>query len=214
MNVVGRLIVIMGVAGGCAYLPIRDQHTLKKGETLERIARRYQLDRHKLETLNGWKKAEEKNLSQHEVIYLSAPRGFLKAYTEIQKTVYTLPPVTKFIWPVHGRLSSPFGERHGAPHYGIDIAAPMGTPIKSSATGRVIYSGQEHGYGKLVIVYHGAGYSTIYAHASKLLAKKGDWIKRGQIIALVGSTGRSTGPHLHYEIRKRTDPLDPEQYLP
>ncbi|OGQ18671.1 MAG: hypothetical protein A3B70_01030 [Deltaproteobacteria bacterium RIFCSPHIGHO2_02_FULL_40_11] len=210
------LFFIALYVGGCAYLPIQDQHTVKKGETLERIAKRYQLSHSTLAKLNGWADlSKHLELEKIEAVNLTFPRHELQNETQhIQKAAYTIPPINRFIWPVHGKVTSKFGYRWGTPHHGIDIQAKTGEPIKASAPGRVIYSGKESGYGNLTIVYHGEGYSTIYAHASKLLVKKGDRIKRGQIIALVGSTGRSTGPHLHYEIRKAKDPIDPLQFLP
>jgi murein DD-endopeptidase MepM/ murein hydrolase activator NlpD len=209
-----KYIVLFVSFSGCAYLPIQDQHTVKKGETLERISKRYQLSRRKIASLNKWADIS-KLLPEENIVYLTAPRSGLKTpYSYTQNQTNYRKPLNRFIWPLHGRLTSKFGHRWGSPHHGIDIQARRGTAIKASAPGRVIYSGKESGYGNLVIVYHGAGYSTIYAHASKLLTKKGRRVKRGQIIALVGSTGRSTGPHLHYEIRKRKAPVNPIQYLP
>ena len=120
----------------------------------------------------------------------------------------------QFAWPVRGRLSSRFGSRKGRPHEGIDIAARRGTPIFASESGRVIFSGRMRGYGKVVIVKHAGRYRSVYAHASKLLARKGEFVERGQKIAEVGSTGRSTGPHLHFEIRRSETPQNPISYLP
>ncbi len=189
----------------CAYLPIQDQHTVKKGETLAGIAHRYHLDQKQLAELNGLENIDHLLPAQMPTLKLSN--------RPMRKTAYAMPS-NRFIWPTHGELSSKFGRRWGTFHNGIDISSSFGTPIKSAAPGRVIYSGQESGYGKLLIIYHGEAYSTVYAHASQLIAKKGDFVRRGQIVAYVGSTGRSTGPHLHFEIRKHKEAQNPLDYLP
>ncbi|PCI60370.1 MAG: peptidase M23 [Methylophilaceae bacterium] len=98
-------------------------------------------------------------------------------------------------------------------HEGLDFTARSGTPIRAAADGIVTAAGRLSAYGNLVKLSHGAGLETRYAHASKLLVKTGDRVVKGQVIALVGSTGRSTGPHLHYEIRLNGHPLDPRKYL-
>lgn len=122
----------------------------------------------------------------------------------------------KFAWPVPGRMviSSDYGPRKGKSHDGIDIPAPTGTKIIASEAGRVIYSGSGiSGYGNLTIIGHKDKYFTVYAHADKNLTKKGQMVARGQVIAYVGNTGRSSGPHLHFEIRKKSSPQNPMAYL-
>ena len=117
-------------------------------------------------------------------------------------------------WPVDGQLSDPFGRRSGREHDGIDIRAPLGTAIHSAADGRVIYSGDElRGYGNLVIVRHEGCWATVYAHNEKNLVAKGDFVTQGQQIARVGNTGRTSGPHLHFELRCGKVPRDPTPYL-
>lgn len=98
-------------------------------------------------------------------------------------------------------------------HEGLDFTAAVGTPIYAAAGGIVVFAEQTPDYGKIVKVDHGGGLETRYAHASKLLVKVGDRVEKGQVVALVGSTGRSTGAHLHYEIRVNGEPLDPRKYL-
>ena len=118
-----------------------------------------------------------------------------------------------FMWPVSGTLTSGFGWRWGRMHEGIDIAAPSGTPVVASASGTVIYSGWMGGYGNLVVVDHGGGVATAYAHLSGYATSTGSSVFRGQTVGYVGSTGNSTGPHLHFEVRINGSPVDPLGYL-
>lgn len=119
-----------------------------------------------------------------------------------------------FRWPAEGRLTSRFGRRWGRRHQGIDLAARPGTPVRAAESGRVIFSGTLGSYGKLVVIRHSKQYTTVYAHNRRLRVDKGDWVERGDRIAEVGSTGRSTGPHLHFEVRRGRRPQDPLLYLP
>lgn len=97
-------------------------------------------------------------------------------------------------------------------HHGMDFSAPVGTEIYATGNGRVIYAGWKQGYGNTVVIDHGYGYTTVYAHCYKAVARKGQRVKRGDIIALVGNSGKSTGPHLHYEVRIKDKPVDPRNY--
>ena len=94
-------------------------------------------------------------------------------------------------------------------HTGVDFAAPSGTPIKAAKSGYVTFSGSKGGYGNAVLINHNDDYSTLYGHASRLLVKEGQYVKQGDVIALVGSTGRSTGPHLHFEIFRNGNRINP-----
>ncbi len=120
-----------------------------------------------------------------------------------------------FIWPSRGVFTSGFGiRRHPLfgirrMHTGQDIAAPYGSPVQAAADGRVIYTGWFGGYGKIVLLDHGGGLSTLYAHLSGILTSEGASVRRGQVIGRVGSTGYSTGPHVHFEIRVNGTPIDP-----
>lgn len=127
---------------------------------------------------------------------------------------------TPSLWPIKGWITSGFGKRAspltGEPgrHMGVDIANEINTPIRATADGLVTYAGWQSGYGRVVVIEHGYGYSTRYGHCSRVDVKVGDEIKRGQILGYVGSTGRSTGSHVHYEVRIHGMPVDPEKYLP
>jgi murein DD-endopeptidase MepM/ murein hydrolase activator NlpD len=119
----------------------------------------------------------------------------------------------RFIWPVNGPLTSPFGQRWGRLHAGIDISGPTGTPIRAAASGRVILMGPTGGYGNYTCVGHGGGISTCYAHQSRFGTSNGASVRQGQVIGYVGNTGNSTGPHLHFEVRVNGSPTDPLGYL-
>jgi murein DD-endopeptidase MepM/ murein hydrolase activator NlpD len=125
-----------------------------------------------------------------------------------------------FIWPVRGRISSSFGRRvHPITgdvrnHSGIDIALPQGNPVRAAQSGKVIHSGWIRGYGYTVIIDHGGGISTLYGHNSALLVRAGQSVGRGDTIARVGSTGLSTGPHVHFEVRQNGVAVNPMNWLP
>jgi murein DD-endopeptidase MepM/ murein hydrolase activator NlpD len=117
-----------------------------------------------------------------------------------------------FIWPVNGPITSPFGQRWGRLHAGVDIGVGFGTPILAAAAGTIIYAGWFGGYGNLLVIDHGGGISTAYAHQQRIYATGGT-VEQGQAIGEVGSTGHSFGPHLHFEVRVNGNPVDPLGYL-
>jgi murein DD-endopeptidase MepM/ murein hydrolase activator NlpD len=123
--------------------------------------------------------------------------------------------VPSFSWPVRGRVITSYGAKtNGKSNDGINVAVPDGTPVTAAEDGVVAYSGNElKGYGNLILVRHFNGYVTAYPHASELLVKRGDMIKRGQIIAKSGQSGEVGSPQLHFEIRKGSSPVDPMQLL-
>jgi murein DD-endopeptidase MepM/ murein hydrolase activator NlpD len=123
------------------------------------------------------------------------------------------------IWPASGEVTSSFGWRNSPwgdgreLHPGIDLATSEGTPIVATADGKVVNSGWSGGYGNIIQIEHGNGIETIYGHNSRILANIGESVRKGQVIAYSGNTGRSTGPHLHYEIRVNGTPVDPMSFL-
>jgi murein DD-endopeptidase MepM/ murein hydrolase activator NlpD len=123
------------------------------------------------------------------------------------------PSSSGLIWPVSGPVTSPFGERWGRMHEGIDIGVPYGTPIHAAASGRVLYCGWEEGYGNLTVIDHGNGLATAYGHQSSIAVSCGQDVSQGQVIGYVGCTGHCTGPHLHFEVRVNGAPVDPLGYL-
>ncbi|MBI5399976.1 peptidoglycan DD-metalloendopeptidase family protein [Candidatus Saganbacteria bacterium] len=124
-----------------------------------------------------------------------------------------------FIWPLQGCLTSPFGYRRHPlwggrdMHTGQDIAAPYGSPIRAADSGEIIYSGWWDGYGKAIVIDHGNSKTTVYGHMSRLYKNVGETVVKGQVIGLVGSTGYSTGPHLHFEVRIKGKPVNPMPFL-
>ena len=133
----------------------------------------------------------------------------------VTKSAEAVGAMASFRWPVKGRVIAGFGPRpNGGQNDGINLAVPEGTPIKAADDGVVAYAGNElKGYGNLVLIRHANGFVSAYANASELLVKRGDTIKRGQVIAHAGQTGNVTSPQLHFEIRKGSTPVDPIKYL-
>ena len=137
------------------------------------------------------------------------------------KELVSLVACTPSGWPVRGWITSDYGERIspytgevGTMHQGIDIANKLGTPVTVTADGLILYAGwRSGGYGKMVQVSHGYGYSTIYAHCSRLKVSPGQRVRRGDVIGYVGSTGNATGPHCHYEVRLYGVPVSPRPFL-
>jgi murein DD-endopeptidase MepM/ murein hydrolase activator NlpD len=122
--------------------------------------------------------------------------------------------VTSFVsFPSKGTITSPFGMRWGKMHNGIDIGAPMGDPIHAAMDGKVVYAKWEDGYGKVIKIDHGVGVQTVYGHCSNIDVNEGQQVKKGENIGKVGSTGNSTGPHVHFEVRVDGAPQDPIKYL-
>jgi murein DD-endopeptidase MepM/ murein hydrolase activator NlpD len=140
----------------------------------------------------------------------------IKDYLRIQKDIYMATPKG---FPVEGNISSPYGKRenpfggNNSFHSGVDISASPGTPIRATADGIVSHSGWTQHSGYLVVLEHGCGFSTIYAHNKKNAVKVGQSVKRGEVIGYVGSTGKSTGPHVHYEVWEKGRNVNPKKFL-
>ena len=182
-------------------------HQVAVGESLWEIAQRYKVSMDEIAQANSI--SDPSRIQPNTKIVIPGAtrilaRDALLVNGQLQKA---------FDWPTKGRISSPFGPRWGKMHNGIDIAVVTGTPIRAAADGRVTYAGWNGGYGILVIVDHGNGIETRYAHNSRLNVKVGQNVQRGQVVSYSGNTGVSTGPHLHFEIRHRNTPVNPQNYL-
>ncbi|MGH9194720.1 MAG: peptidoglycan DD-metalloendopeptidase family protein [Acidimicrobiia bacterium] len=189
---------------------------VKQGQTLSEIADQHRTSVRALVSANGLRSAHSVRAGQR--LSISGGRGS-KAVSGSGRAAMVSPVpatlavrLTGFLWPARGVLTSRFGWRSRRHHNGIDIAAPYGTPIFAAKAGRVIFSGWYYGYGRTVIVDHG-DVTTLYGHASKLLVRNGQTVEAGESIARVGSTGVSTGPHLHFEIRVNGRAVNPLKYL-
>lgn len=190
--------------------------------TIEEIYTEETIDVVEIETAKAEIGLELDNKLQEKKEVEEAAQLAIKTYTSrgtsvsrISKEVVNLGSVT-LIEPVSGTISSKFGSISSvrpSVHKGLDIAAPKGTPIKAAATGIVTFAGTDGLYGKFIIITHADGVETCYAHCSALYVSVGDEVKQGDIIAAVGSTGNSTGNHLHLEIRKDGVALNPQHYL-
>ncbi len=193
---VGETLTILPVSG--VY------HTVKKGETVESIAKKYKVSPEAIVSfeLNHLDKDHPTLKVGQKVI---VPGGKKPPRPQIVHIPYVKIPkgarrgTGRFIWPTNGVITQRFWSGHKA----IDIGAPVGTPVVASDSGYVVFAsnGWNWGYGKLIIVDHGNGYRTYYAHLSSILVRKGESVGKGQRIGSVGTTGHSTGPHLHFEIR-------------
>jgi murein DD-endopeptidase MepM/ murein hydrolase activator NlpD len=128
-------------------------------------------------------------------------------------------PTGKFLWPTNGKISSRFGPRtsrttgNSRMHNGLDLYAPLGTPVIAADSGQVIKAEYDGGYGYSILLYHGGGVATFYAHLSGFNVGPGQYVEKGQVIGYVGSTGYSTGNHLHFEVRIDGQPRNPSDYL-
>ncbi len=216
-------------------LPRGTVHTVRSGETLYAISRTYDANVYEIARANGIGPpytifADQKIRIPGTVQPVAASSSASASGTATQpappkpqpavlpKSVPTPPPATGsgFVWPVDGKIVSGFGPKaQGLHNDGINIAASEGAAVRAAENGVVAYAGNElRGFGNLLLVKHSNGFVTAYAHASELLVKRGDKVKRGQAIALVGSTGSVSSPQLHFEVRKGKTPLDPRKYLP
>jgi murein DD-endopeptidase MepM/ murein hydrolase activator NlpD len=212
-------------------------HVIRRGETLSVIADSYGV------SVDALRRANRLASSSHIVVGETLRIPPLEGRQEITELPQTLPsrhraPVARvqphleprihasgttsqsFSWPVQGQLTSPFGERDHVMggggtqfHAGIDLSVPIGTPVQASKDGIVVFAGDNGAYGKAVKLEHPHGYATLYAHNTRLLVQVGEPVKAGQVICLSGSTGRSTGPHVHFEVHKDGLPMDPLTYL-
>ncbi|MGV7220475.1 MAG: LysM peptidoglycan-binding domain-containing M23 family metallopeptidase [Nitrospinales bacterium] len=218
-------------------------HTVQKGQTLFSIGKVYGMRPESLARINGIRnpssiQAGQKLWIPNAIRVMQVPTTVKtrtaksgankikspqlnKSYPKIARKPNKSPEKSvavkrAFIWPVKGGvLTSRYGNRNGRKHEGIDIGARTGTPIRAASAGMVMFSGPgPTGYGLMVIVKHSEKLMTVYSHNSKNYVGKNTRVSQGQKLAAVGSTGRSTGPHLHFEVRDNTHAMDPLRYLP
>jgi murein DD-endopeptidase MepM/ murein hydrolase activator NlpD len=216
-------------------------HPVEKGQTLWRIARAYHVSAQLLAEVNDL--TDPTKLEVGQALWIPGAEALLKVPPAPEKpsghgrgtTTHAgvassedeppppLPPDdeprvqvhhSRFIWPLKGPIASRFGVRNGNQHDGIDIDAPQGAPIIAADAGEVLYAGVQRGYGNLILLRHSDNLITVYAHNDRNQVKAGDHVGKGQAIAVVGQTGRATGPHLHFEVREERIPRNPLFFLP
>lgn len=185
-------------------------HTWQSGDTLEQISTRYSSSSLVIQRTNHI--YDPLDLSTGMRIFI--PTSKKNPTKEVPRFNTTNQDRYSFIWPAAGTISSGFGLRHGKMHEGIDITRDKGLNIMAVGNGIVEYSGPKSGYGKTIIINHGKGFKTLYAHNSRLYVKKSMKIKTGTIIAQMGSSGKVTGPHLHFEIKLNGKAKNPLRFLP
>jgi murein DD-endopeptidase MepM/ murein hydrolase activator NlpD len=216
------LIALLGCGDSSppsTYIPAVSQrpvtHVVRSGETVYHIANEYGVSAGRLMTANGLSDPRELRVGQILTIpgaYRTAAIG--TASSGVHR--YAGERASRqFLWPVQqGVVSSGFGIRNGAMHSGVDIAAPVGTPVLAADSGVVIFSGTLHGYGNTVIIRHDDGYATVYGHNERNLVSEGAQVARGQQIGAIGRSGRTTGANLHFEVRRDNVAQNPLAYLP
>ena len=216
-------------AATAAYTP-RSYYTVKKGDALTKIGELFGIPYQDLARRNHLRRPYTIYVGQRIYLASSHHRTSAKKYQNnrskkhrkhVQKKPHHIKSksivrtAVHLRWPVQGVLTSPFGRRGSRMHDGIDIGAKDGTPVYAAAAGTVVYSDSRlSGYGRLIIIRHTKDLFTAYAHNQKLLVKKGMHVQAGQVVARVGHSGHATGPHLHFEVRLGTRPVDPLRYLP
>lgn len=221
---------------GCTHVYTRTgvYYRVRPGETLAQVAQKYRVELQDLAEVNNIENLEE--LKSGRSIYIPGvtPSSFGRLIeserrksghisvrkSSERKLASTMPIPTievdhgRFRWPLEGELSSGYGVRRGRRHDGVDIRAKIGTPVAVAADGEVVFAKRMRGYGNLVLVKHDDDFFTVYAHNSANLVKTGKKVKKGEIIAKVGRTGRATGPHLHFEVREGSKSRNPLFFLP
>ena len=192
-------------------------HIVERHQTLYRICKTYGVDIQEVADLNGI--TDKARILVGQRIFIPGAEKALKVEIYIDDVAREQAESEKgktalkkldFAWPVEGKCIGFFEEEERKRHQGIDISSPSGTAIKAAGPGWVLYSGNTiRGYGNLIIVRHSEEWVSIYAHNQVNLVEEGVWVDRGQVIGKVGQTGRASGPHLHFEIRKNNKAVDP-----
>jgi murein DD-endopeptidase MepM/ murein hydrolase activator NlpD len=194
-------------------------HVVERHQTFYRICKTYGVDLKEVASLNGI--SDPSKIQTGQRVFIPGAKKVLKVEIYIDDVVAEPGERANiaykrldFIWPVEGKINEFFEEAESRRHDGIDISSPIGTPIRASNAGMVIYSNSTiKGYGNSIILRHSEEYVTVYAHNQVNLLEEGTWVEKGQNIGKVGQTGRASGPHLHFEIRRNNKAVDPLVFL-
>lgn len=191
-------------------------YKVQNGDSIAGLADRFGISESAIQSANGLGDAEA--LQPDQLLFLPGAKPASRQSVQIASSSRSISSGSRdtgsFIWPVHGPVTSPFGSRWGRVHEGIDIGVGTGTSVHAARGGRVTLAGWYGGYGNAIIINHGNGLSTLYGHLSHIDVSVGETVDQGTVIGLSGSTGESTGPHLHFEVRVSGTPKNPLSYLP
>jgi murein DD-endopeptidase MepM/ murein hydrolase activator NlpD len=205
-------VAVLVVACGPKHL----QYTVEPGDSVRAIAARHGVSYEALVRANRLRHPDR--IVVGRVLRIPEPEP-TASRAPADGVVGFVPPApasaSGFQWPLRGGVvTSPFGRRDGGHHDGIDIQAPRGTTVHAAGAGRVLHSGWVRGYGNVLILDHGANLATVYAHNERNFVQTGTLVRRGQPIAALGATGRTSAPHLHFEVRRQNLARDPLRFLP
>lgn len=184
-------------------------HKVRRGDTIWKIARMYEVNENSLLEANHIQRPECLKVGMS--LYIPPSASVYEPRQERPSRGYSLSGLS---WPLFGTITSKFGWRKAGFHHGLDIAAKKGSYIRAAYAGRVIFAGYKPVYGRTVVIQHAGNVKTVYGHAQRIMVKKGQRVKRGEAVATVGSSGRSTGPHLHFEVHCNGKAANPLEYLP
>ena len=213
-----RVLLVAAVVAACSR---GTYHRVRPGETLYRISKAYGVSVDELTHVN--RLTDPSRIEVGQDLLIPGARRQLPVDLITPKSVSIHPPrrdeapkgAPLFAWPIEGgTVTSSFGERGNSFHDGIDISAPVGTPVRAAQAGEVIYSDVLRGYGNVIIVRHRDGFATVYAHNARNLVQAGQQVQRGAVIASVGDSGRTNGANLHFEVRKDNVARNPLYFLP
>ena len=216
-----RIVTILTAVlalGACAtFQPYNEiaapnEYVVQPGDNLHSIAFLHQVTPEALQAANIWVQPGRLAPGMRLTLPLDAAGGNHAGTARQQEYSADAGPLRAdgYIWPLRNyRVSSPFGRRWGRLHAGIDLRAPKGTPIRAAADGRVVFAGYRGDYGQKIILSHGEGIETVYAHNSRNLVRRGQRVRQGDVIGHVGRSGNATGYHVHFEFRRHGRPVDP-----
>ncbi|MEI7616054.1 MAG: peptidoglycan DD-metalloendopeptidase family protein, partial [Actinomycetota bacterium] len=202
-------------------LKLRDDQTKQKTD-LDGLIKNEEMKKAELDAIYSQKKELLTSATANKQALITMENQLAKKEQEINNTLqsysYGSAPSGRLLWPVLGKISSGFGYRRISSggskfHSGVDIYAPSGSPVYAAETGQVIKAGYDGGYGYCILIYHGGNFATFYAHLSGFTISNGQFVQKGQVIGYVGTTGFTTGPHLHFEVRIKGAPTNPLSYF-
>ena len=204
------LTVLYLVVTGCATehprpdIDAQPHYIVKQADNLHSIAFAFEISVSQLQEVNPW---------LHPADLAAGMRLTIPSTRSTDISAASLQP-DRFIWPLkRPNVSSGYGFRKGAFHAGVDLRASRGTQIYAAAAGVVVFTGRQNGYGRILILDHGDNLQTVYSHNERNLVQEGQYVEQGELIASVGRTGRATGYHLHFEIRRNGKAVNPSDYL-